>query len=61
MREKQTNPRQPRDEEGQARGTDGEQSTPRDPAEQDDRDRIDGRDRPPSGSHRGPSPWLGGG
>jgi hypothetical protein len=61
MREQQTNPKQPRDEDGRARGTDDRQPPPQEPAQQDDRDRTEGRDRPPSGRSRGQSPWLGGG
>jgi hypothetical protein len=61
MREQQTNPRQPRDEEGRVRGTDDRQTPQQEQARQDDRENAEGRDRPPSGRNRGPSPWLGGG
>jgi hypothetical protein len=61
MRETQTTPKQPRDEDGnvpeEARARPAEHEQP----EVNDADRIDGRDRPPAGSDRGPSPWLGGG
>ena len=61
MREQQTNPRQPRDEEGRARGTDERQPPQHEQAREDDREGAEGRDRPPAGRSRGQSPWLGGG
>jgi hypothetical protein len=64
MREQQTDPKQPRDEEGRARGVEHLRSPREGTKEQvqdDDRDRAEGRDRPPSGRDRGRSPWLGGG
>jgi len=63
MREIQTEPKQPRDEDGNVHPshdrTGGDlvpAGTP--PA---DSDHVEGRDRPPAGADRRNSPWLGGG
>ena len=61
MRETQTTPKQPRDEQGNARGNDRVPAADPGQTETDDAHRIEGRDRPPAGRNRGPSPWLGGG
>ena len=63
MREIQTDPKQPRDEDGTVHP--GHDRTGGDlvPAETTrvDSDRVEGRDRPPDRTDRRNSPWLGGG
>ena len=63
MREIQTEPKQPRDEDGSVHphhDRTGGDAAPREPAP-GDKDQVEGRDRPPAGSGRRNSPWLGGG
>jgi hypothetical protein len=63
MREIQTNPKQPRDDDGQAHAENDRRRDHVQPeaGPQDESDGAEGRDRPPAGSHRPNSPWLGGG
>ena len=63
MREIQTNPKQPRDEQGRVHDSDARIETDTataDPSANED-DAADGRDRAPAGAPRRNSPWLGGG
>ena len=63
MREIQTEPKQPRDEDGRVHphhDRTGGDLAPTD-APPIEPERVDGRDRPPAGARRPNSPWLGGG
>lgn len=63
MREIQTNPKQPRDEQGRVHDSSARIETdtaaPESPARGDAA--AEGRDRAPAGTPRRNSPWLGGG
>ncbi|MNC87271.1 hypothetical protein D3C83_29850 [compost metagenome] len=63
MRETQTHPKQPRDEQGRVHDGDAriETGTAAGEPRPDDEAPAEGRDRPPHGAPRGNSPWLGGG
>lgn len=63
MREIQTHPKQPRDEQGRVHDSDAriEADTPAADPPLPDHAGPEGRDRPPQGAPRRNSPWLGGG